>query len=144
MSWPQWAGGLVSIPAVVGVMVALYYALRTRHAMDRVHFDPESSRVSWALFMWLNGGVFVATAVAWLVAAEFGATKLHQDMALIFPTFAVLIFSWCIKALPLRRWRRGYNQFVGRQPMVENPSHRDTIVTSPRGGSLSPSLHYTV
>jgi hypothetical protein len=151
VAWPQWTAGIVSILAVLCVLAAMYYTLRKRHAMDRVHFDCDTARVSWAAFIGINAALFVATAVIWLVFAESRPPGIAEGTTLCVLSAVTLLFATCIKLLPLRRWRRGYNQLTGQEhatPAVSAFQPRNGIITTwrPLDGEprTSAVVQYTV
>ena len=104
--WPQWGAGLLSIVLSTGMFVAMYFALRERHAIDRVHFDAQHSHMTWLSFIVILGGTFLLTAITWLIVAEFVTTEFEATMTIVGLSAFVIVVSIVVSCLPVREWVR--------------------------------------
>jgi len=103
-NWPQWGAGVLSMSLTLVGFVLMFLAVRTRHAMDRVHFS--TARVPWAWFVGVVGGVYAAAAITWVIVAEFATTQFQAEATLLGLTAAVIALSVGIVAVPRGRWRQ--------------------------------------
>lgn len=91
-AWPQWGAGLLTIGLTLSGFVLLYWALNTRHAMNRVHYDSPNVRISWGGFVLLLASMYAVTSIVWLLVAQFSSSLLVAEITLLsFTAFSFLV-----------------------------------------------------
>jgi len=127
IAWPQWAAGLLAIPLTLGAFVFFYFALRDRHAMDRVHLDGAHSRVSWGSFVAILGIIYAIASIVWISVAHVANSPFQAEMTILGLTGGVILAALAIVVAPGYVWRNDSSTYrpSATQPVTEQASEEE-------------------